>query len=73
MTAETDYRAKTLKSQLKSADRLGANISIILGDDEEKKDQVIIRNMQTKKQIELSTALVPKKLHSWLHNNVDIF
>ena len=71
--ADTDYRAKSLKSHLRSADRLGAVLTIIIGDDEEKKDQVIIRNMQNKMQIEVPISLVPEKLDLWINNKVEIF
>ncbi len=71
--AETDYRAKSLKSHLRTADRLGAQLTIIIGDDEKKKDLVIIRNMQNKMQIEVPISLVSEKLGLWMYNNVDIF
>ena len=48
--ADTDYNASTLKTLLRSADRLGAPYVVILGDDEVTKNQVILRNMATKEQ-----------------------
>ncbi|MGB0910123.1 MAG: histidine--tRNA ligase [Nitrospirales bacterium] len=71
--ADTDYRARTLKSHLRSADRLGVIATIILGDDEEKKDLVIIRNMQNKMQIEIPISLIPEKLNLWINKKVGIF
>ena len=51
--AETDYRAGNLKTLLRQADRSGAAIAVILGDDEAAKGRVVIRNMATKVQEEL--------------------
>lgn len=56
--ADTDHNANSLKSLLRSADRLSAPYVLIVGDDEVSQDQTILRNMQTKAQeiIPLSTA-----------------
>lgn len=56
--ADTDYQASTLKTLLRSADRLGAPYVAILGDDEVADNRVILRNMTTKAQVTypLSTA-----------------
>ncbi len=51
--ATTDYRASTLKAHLRQADKLGATLVVILGDDEAAKGQVVLRNMQTKQQEDL--------------------
>jgi histidyl-tRNA synthetase len=48
--ADTDHKGNTLKSLLRSADKLNAEYSIILGDDEVNSGNVILRNMQTKVQ-----------------------
>ena len=48
--AEMDLGNKSLKSQMKRADRLGAAYVLILGDDELKKEAALLRNMQTKEQ-----------------------
>lgn len=58
ITADTDHNASSLKSLLKSADRLSAPFVLILGDDEVSQNQAILRNMQTKAQenIPLATA-----------------
>ncbi|MGD8882171.1 MAG: histidine--tRNA ligase [Desulfobacterales bacterium] len=49
--AELDFSGKNLKSQMKQADRLKARYALIVGDDELKKGEAILRNMQTKDQI----------------------
>ena len=60
--ADTDYRASTLKAHLKQADRLGAALAIIIGDDEAAKGQAIVRDMTSKEQVELSLTSAAKNL-----------
>ena len=48
--AEMDMGAKSLKSQMKQADRLGAANVLIVGENELKEGFAILRNMATKKQ-----------------------
>ena len=73
LRADTDFRANTLKAQLRSADKLGAQATIILGDDEVQKGLIILRNMQNKTQIEVPISLVPEKLNSWIIDHINIF
>ena len=49
--AELDFGGKSLKSQMKRADRLEADYVLIVGDDELEKGEAILRNMQTKDQV----------------------
>jgi histidyl-tRNA synthetase len=51
MRAEMDFDGKSLKSQMKRADRLEAGHVLIIGDEELEKGEAILRNMATKKQI----------------------
>ena len=57
--ADTDHNASTLKTLLRSADRLSAPYVLILGDDEVSRNELILRNMKTKEQesIPLSSAI----------------
>jgi histidyl-tRNA synthetase len=48
--AEMDFAGKSLKSQMKRADRLEAGHVLIVGDDELEKGEAILRNMETKEQ-----------------------
>jgi histidyl-tRNA synthetase len=48
---EMDFGGKSLKSQMKRADRLGATHVLIVGDNEIKQGSVILRNMTTKEQV----------------------
>jgi len=50
---EMDFGDKSLKSQMKRADRLGATHVLIIGDNEIKQGSVILRNMTTKEQISI--------------------
>ncbi|MCK5420239.1 MAG: histidine--tRNA ligase, partial [Desulfobacterales bacterium] len=49
--AELDFGGKSLKSQMKQANRLEARYVLIVGDDELKMGEAILRNMQTKDQV----------------------
>jgi histidyl-tRNA synthetase len=53
-SALTDYRATSLKTHLRQADRAGCSFSVLLGDDEVGRGFAILRNMQSKAQEELS-------------------
>jgi histidyl-tRNA synthetase len=47
---EMDYTDKSLKSQLKRADKLNSSFAVIIGDKEISEKQAILRNMKTKDQ-----------------------
>ena len=64
--ADTDHKGNTLKALLRSADKLGAEYSIILGDDEVNSEHVILRNMQTKNQEIIHLNEITKKIHRGL-------
>ena len=44
---EADYQGRSLKSQFKQADKLGACLVVVLGGDELAEGKVRIRNMRT--------------------------
>ena len=50
IVAEMDYADKSLKSQLKRADKLNSSFTLIFGDKEIEEKQILLRNMQTKDQ-----------------------
>jgi histidyl-tRNA synthetase len=60
--AELDYEGKSLKSQMRQADRLRASLVLILGEEELKKNQAVIRNMATKEQEEVPLGEVVRKV-----------
>jgi len=50
---ELDYGGKGLKSQMKKADRLGAQNVLIVGDDEAAQKKAVLRDMNTRKQVDV--------------------
>ncbi len=54
ISADMDYLGKSLKAQMKAADRLGAKFVYIIGDDEIRKKSAILKNMETGKQEEIT-------------------
>ena len=54
MEAEMDYEGRSLKSQMRRADKLGARHVLILGEEEMKRDEIQLRDMADKSQ-----AVVP--------------
>jgi histidyl-tRNA synthetase len=47
VSAETDLCGRSLKAQMKYADKLGARLTVVIGDDEIGKGEVMIKNMRT--------------------------
>lgn len=54
LCTEMDYAGRSLKAQMKRADRLGAGRVLIVGDSELKQGAAILRNMETKAQQEIA-------------------
>ncbi len=52
--AELDYEGKSLKSQMRRADKLKARYTLLLGEEELKRGKAVLRNMGTKSQEEIS-------------------
>jgi histidyl-tRNA synthetase len=63
--AEMEFGDKSLKSQMKQANRLGAKQVLIVGDNEIKEGKVILRDMKTKDQVSIPIEKVVEnvKLH----------
>ncbi len=57
-----DFEGRSLKSQMKKADKSGARFTLIFGDDELTKAEGLLRNMRTKEQETISLA---GDVHSW--------
>ncbi|MFA6321326.1 MAG: histidine--tRNA ligase [Candidatus Omnitrophota bacterium] len=51
IACDIDYENRSLKSQMRSADKLKARFVLIIGDDEVKKGEAALRDMQTKEQV----------------------
>jgi len=63
MRADTDHKGNTLKALLRSADKLGAAYSIIVGDDEANSNTAILRNMKTKVQEIVNLKEITQRIH----------
>lgn len=50
IACDIDFEGRSLKSQMRSADKLKARFVLIIGDDEVKKGEAALRDMQTKEQ-----------------------
>lgn len=60
LSAYTDYRATTLKTHLRQADRSGSRFAVLLGDDEAKSGSAVVRNMDSKAQETVAMADLPR-------------
>lgn len=56
ISAELDYEGKSLKAQMRTADKLNARFVGLIGDDEIKDSVVTLRDMQTKQQKAISQS-----------------
>lgn len=54
VAAEKDLLGRSLKSQMKYADKLGAAYTIVIGDDEVNKNRAVLKNMKTGEQKDVS-------------------
>lgn len=52
--AEKDLLQKSLKAQMKYADKLGAKYTVVLGDDEVKNNRAVLKNMKNGEQAEIA-------------------
>jgi histidyl-tRNA synthetase len=59
---EFDYEGKSLKSQMRKADRMKTPLVLILGEEELKKNQVVARNMATKAQEEIALEEIVRRV-----------
>jgi histidyl-tRNA synthetase len=63
-----DYSGRSLKSQMKRADRLGAAHVLIVGDSELQKGAAVLRDMVTKQQQEVAIKDLVNNLCDVLKN-----
>jgi histidyl-tRNA synthetase len=59
ISSEIDYDTKSLKAQMRKAEKLGAKFIVILGEEELKNKKVVIRDMEnrTQKEVELTKLI----------------
>lgn len=67
--AEMDFEDRSLKSQMKRADRSGAPWTLIVGERELAEGELVLRNMQTKQQHAVSLETVVPELLEHLMSN----
>jgi histidyl-tRNA synthetase len=58
--ADIDYAGKSMKAQMRSADREHAEFALIIGEDELAAGQVKLRNMHTKEEQDVATNVILK-------------
>ena len=66
VATETDHQARSLKSQFKQADRLGASYVVVVGPDELASGEVTVRDMATKAERRAAVDAVPAELRAAL-------
>lgn len=59
-TAVTDVAGRSVKAQMKYADKIGARFSTVIGDDELKNDRCVLKNMAdgAQQEVDLSDGLI---------------
>ncbi len=65
---EIDHSARSMKSQMKRADRLKAKYAVIIGSTEIEKNLAVVRNMATKEQVEVELGELVQKIMSLERN-----
>ena len=63
---ERDYGSKSIKSQMRRADKLGAKIVLILGDDELASHSITIKNMEKGEQERVSLDEIEERIEGLL-------
>lgn len=68
IAAEKDYLSRSLKAQMKGADRMQAKYVVIIGDEEIEKRQAVVREMATSEQT--TVAILQNWSHFWRRDYV---
>ncbi|MFC4738229.1 histidine--tRNA ligase [Bacillus daqingensis] len=66
VAADTDYTGKKMKAQMKAANRQGAKVVLLIGDEELKDNQVTLKDMETGDQQLVRLEEAPAKTLAWL-------
>ncbi|NLT96183.1 MAG: histidine--tRNA ligase [Clostridia bacterium] len=69
ISTEKDYLDKSLKAQLKAADRLGVKYTLILGDEELKARKIVVKEMAKSEQTEIPIDDIINYLERGLKTN----
>jgi histidyl-tRNA synthetase len=57
-----DYEGRSLKAQMRRADKFGARYVLIIGEDEQRTGQAILRDMEEKKQEEIPVSAIYEEM-----------
>jgi histidyl-tRNA synthetase len=57
-----DYEGRSLKAQMRRADKFGARYVLIIGEDEQRRGLAILRDMEEKKQEEIPLSSIYEEL-----------
>ena len=69
IACDIDFEGRSLKSQMRSADAMGAPYVIIIGDDELAKGEAVVRDMATKEQMGVRFEEIGTRLKDLKHVN----
>jgi histidyl-tRNA synthetase len=58
VVAETDYMDRSIKAQMKYANKIGAEYTVIIGENELAEDKAGVKNMETGEQVELELGKI---------------
>ncbi len=64
INAEKDLMSRSLKAQMKYADKLGAKYTVVIGDNEIESNKAVLRNMNTGEQKDVSLDSILNRLKS---------
>jgi histidyl-tRNA synthetase len=67
IAAEIDYAGKSMKAQMRSADREKAKFTVIIGEDELNENRVKVRNMQTREETDLPLCEAAARIKDMLN------
>ena len=62
ISCDMEYEKKSLKSQMKKAEKLGSRFVIIFGEEEFRENKVILRDMVKRSQEEIGLVSVAEKV-----------
>lgn len=66
VTTMVDYEGRSLKAQMRRANKFGALYALIIGEDELRKGKVILRDMKERRQQEIPLPSVFEEVISWV-------
>jgi histidyl-tRNA synthetase len=66
LNVEVPYRQGSLRAQLKRADKSGASVAVIAGEEEYARNAVMLRNLQSGEQKEVGMEILPEKIRELL-------